>query len=215
MTRDNNKTPTSLTVIGMSGLGKSYWSKQLAQHAGFERFGCDQRIDQAVVEEIKCMGTNDSPASWLGQPYSPHFAEREAIYLNLESSVMQDAVSFLRAPGAPQRRLVDTGGSVIYVATSILDELRAHSRIVCLDFSPESVESLYQQYLAKPRPVVWRDHYQRRDDESDLQALARCYKLLLKSRGEAYRALADVIIPFDEYRKEDFTVDRFLQLALA
>jgi len=46
-----------LSLIAMSGSGKSYWSAKLAKR-GFRHFDCDQMIAART-------GTHESPAKWI------------------------------------------------------------------------------------------------------------------------------------------------------
>jgi len=57
-----------LSLVGMSGSGKSFWSGKLAR-SGFTRIGCDDLIAARLVSELG--GTHDSVSRvgrWMGLP---------------------------------------------------------------------------------------------------------------------------------------------------
>ena len=73
-----------ITLIGMSGLGKSYWSKEFERY-GYNRFCCDDVITHRLLgpnnknnEKINDIG------DWMGFPYEPGYKHREKAYLSLE-----------------------------------------------------------------------------------------------------------------------------------
>jgi len=70
-----------LSLIGMAGSGKSYWSRKLAEH-GFRRFCCDDMIEAKLAPELtRSDGTMMKVAEWMGFPYGPHYQECESQYL--------------------------------------------------------------------------------------------------------------------------------------
>lgn len=204
--------PRSISLIGMSNTGKSNWGKAVAT-VGYTPFCCDDRIEQNLGLYLQAKGFRgiEDVAKWMGQPYEPQSSENQALYLEQETLVMEEAIRELRK--GEDRLVIDTTGSVIYTGEAILTALRELSTVILLD-APASLQAeLYRRYLLKPKPVIWGEMYKPLEGESSEDALARCYPLLLQSRNEMYRRLAHVVIGYDERRAPDFTVDDFLKKA--
>ncbi|MDA2921939.1 hypothetical protein MYX07_01595 [Patescibacteria group bacterium AH-259-L07] len=78
-----------LSLTGMSGSGKTYWSQKLTDH-GFSRICCDDLIEEKLAPELVKLGYSGiaDVAAWLGQPYEPKFKENEAQYLKFEKQIL-------------------------------------------------------------------------------------------------------------------------------
>ena len=137
-----------IALIGMSGTGKSYWSQRLAQN-GFERFGCDDLIGRRL-------GLGDSSIEaigrWMGLPFEADYKARERQYLELEHRVLADILDTLarqaEAPAPPC--VIDTTGSVIYLAHELLERLSHMTVVVHLAAAPEKRQSLLAAYRSRP-----------------------------------------------------------------
>ena len=202
-----------LSLIGMAGSGKSYWSKRLTER-GFHRFCCDDLIEEKLAQElVTSEGTPLDLGSWMGLPWGPAYEDREAAYLTCEGEVLQEILHYLtRHRGERQRVVVDTTGSVIYAPEEVLAKLRQLTTMVYLPVPLEFRKSLLQGYRSRPHPLVWRGMFRRNPGESNEHALARCYPKLVSSREQLYQHYADVRIDFYQRRKEDFTASRFLEI---
>ncbi len=63
-------------LIGMSGSGKAYWSRKLADH-GFQRIRCDGPIEELLQSEPhlgRYSGIRGA-APWMGQPDEPGYQD--------------------------------------------------------------------------------------------------------------------------------------------
>jgi shikimate kinase len=201
-----------LTLIAMSGTGKSYWAAKLAD-SGFSRFSCDNRIASKLAKALtKPDGTVMEMGEWMGLPYHSHYAKRESRYLNFEKEVLNEIIRTLETHHADMdsKRVVDTTGSVIYTGKDILEKLRKYTTVVHLATPPEIQEQLFRAYLAKPRPVLWRGKFVKKSDEKNEDALARCYPELLAYREALYKHYAHITIDYNTYRKKGFAVTDFL-----
>ena len=202
-----------LSLVGMSGSGKSYWSKKLSK-SGFRRFCCDDMIAAKLELDLgKKHGSIGTVGRWMGFPFEPQYKEREAKYLTCETDVMSKILDELgRAGDRPGKNIVvDTTGSVIYTSEAILAKLRESTIIVHLSTPLEIQKAKLESYIQKPRPVLWRDLFMRRPDETNEQALARCYPLLLASRETQYERLAHVTMSYYRHRSGQFGVEEFLR----
>jgi shikimate kinase len=204
-----------LSLIAMSGSGKSYWAAKLAE-SGFKCFSCDDRIASKLATELtKPDGTVMPLGQWMGFPYDPNYAARESQYLSYEKQVLNEILKLLETnnAGSKPKLVIDTTGSVIYTAKKTLDKLRRYTRVVHLATPAEIQNQMFRADLARPRPVLWQGKFIKKPDETNTQALARCYPDLLAHREGLYKRLAHVSIDYDKYRKRGFTVTDFLKAA--
>ncbi len=202
-----------LSLIGMSGTGKSHWSKMLAE-CGFKCFCCDDLITERIGPALAgADGVMRDLGAWMGFPFDDGYEEREARYLELEIEVLSEVVEYLKGGDARDREVVvDTTGSVIYTGEGLLEELRRQTTIIHFSTSPEIREKMLEAYLVNRRPVLWRDMFSRKRGESNRQALARCYVDLLIDRERRYESLADVTIDYSTRARPGFGLPDFLDL---
>ena len=199
-----------LSLIGMSGSGKSYWSAELAE-SGFLRFCCDDLIAGKLAPDlIRSDGTAMDLGEWMGVPYEPLYKERESKYLACEIAVMEGVLDYLSEGNPEEKVVVDTTGSVIYTGEDVLGRLRSTTTIVHLATPPEIKERMLKVYVDQPRPVLWRDIFFKKQGEANEEALARCYPLLLSSRERLYGQHATVTIDYYMRKLKGFGVKEFL-----
>lgn len=200
----------SITLIGMSNAGKSYWRRELAQH-GFSPYCCDDEIEKLlgpILTDGGYQGIEDV-ARWMGLPHEEYSRERQRRYLTQELLVMWKAMRQLRG----ERKLViDSTGSVIYTGEQVRKNLRARSLVVLIDVPQSMQDEMYRQFLAKPKPVIWGDVYAPLPGESPEAALARCYPILLQTRNELYHKWAYVVVDRAKLHEPGFGTDDFLKL---
>ena len=204
--------PIRLALIGMSGAGKSYWSSKLINQ-GFHSFCCDDLIEKKL-EELLCLpnGKKLSMATWMGHPYEPQYIQAEQNYLEIEVEMMESICSFLREDGYQDKNVVvDTTGSLIYTGSTLIGCLREITTIVYLKAQLGSIKAMYETFLRDPKPVLWQGRFNKQPQESNQEALLRCYPELLKSRQREYERYADVAIDFETLHKRGFGVKGFLE----
>ncbi|MBX2851720.1 MAG: AAA family ATPase [Phycisphaeraceae bacterium] len=202
-----------LSFIGMSGVGKSYWAKQLAQ-AGWLHLDCDAKIAQRLGEIIE-VGDDEDPVHavgrWMGMPWDDGYEANESRYLELEQTATTKAIDQL-AEHEGQPVVIDTTGSVIYTGDVVLNRLKRSTRVLYFDV-PDAVRQLMVElYLIEPKPVLWQGGYQPEPGELETHALERCYTKLLADRNERYRGLADVVIDYHALREPGFGVDDLVKM---
>lgn len=205
------------SFIGMSGVGKSYWAKQLAQ-AGWYDMDCDGMI-AIRMGEIICVAPGEEPVhalgQWMGMPWTDSYEDREAQYLKLERLVTRTAINKANDISEDTDELsvvIDTTGSVIYTGDELLGQLKASTRVVYFDVPDDVRQRMVELYLKEPKPVLWQGGYRPVQGESQADALARCYAELLADRAERYRALADVVIDYHAVREPGFGVSDLLKM---
>ena len=190
----------SLTLVGMSNVGKSYWSGRLVNEAGFNRVAMDDLIEAelgTVLQDAGYSGGIADVAKWMGQPYEPQSAANQQTYLDLETMMMRQTIDRMANPPLGGNVVVDTTGSVVHIDQEVGRELGKHSTVVYLEATPEMRQKMFEMYIAEPKPVVWGDVYTQSAGESTDDALARSYPELLARRSVLYRQLAHVAIPHE------------------
>ncbi len=184
-----------LCLVGMSGIGKSFWAQRLAAERGFLRHDCDAEI-AAGLATLAPVAPGEAPVHalgrWMGMPWSSGYAEREAQYLALEERVTRRALAAVRERSG--EHVLDTTGSVIYLPDDLLAGLRETCRVVYLRTPERWRDAMLARYRLEPKPVVWDGAFVPRDGEAFVDALPRCFAELLRRRDERYAALAHVVL---------------------
>jgi shikimate kinase len=209
---DPTLSPLRLALIGMSGTGKTFWSKRLAQ-TGRPTFCCDDHIEQRLRSRLHAGGYAgiNGVASWMGWPNSPSYAEREAEYLAAEIAALDEV--FATVESNPSRELIlDTTGSVIYSGTNLMWRMRRNMTVVYLAASAEEQQLLIDRYLTDPKPVLWRGAFQPKAGETPRETVARCYPGLMEARRRGYEALAHCTLPVAALRDASLNANGFLSM---
>jgi shikimate kinase len=208
---EQSRPPLRLALIGMSGAGKTFWTKRLAQ-AGHPSVCCDDRIEQRLRSRLEGGGYAgiNGVASWMGWPDSSTYTQREAEYLAAEISVLDAILTDLERDRS-RELILDTTGSVIYTGNNLLLRLRRQMTVVYLAATPEEQQLLIERYLNDPKPVLWRGAFQPKKGETPRETVARCYPTLIAARRQSYEALAHCSVPVAELR--DTTLDAAAFLA--
>lgn len=189
-----------ISLIGMSNIGKSYWSDRLNK-LGFKHICCDDMIEDKLKPELEKHGYKgkEDMAKWLGQPYAPQFEKNEKKYLSLENETMQEV--FNKIKNKKQNIVIDTTGSLIHCDNKSIKPVKKNSLVVYIKASEEMKNDMLQKYLDCPKPVVWDNNYKQKDNQSQENALKESYKKLLEAREKLYENLADISIPFHKVAK--------------
>lgn len=189
-----------ITLIGMSGLGKSYWSKAL-EAEGFKRFCCDDMIADRLAESLNRPGGETIDlGKWMGFPYDSGYREREKAYLALEVEVLKEILAYLKSAGNGERFVLDTTGSAPYAGASIMNQLSQCTTVIHLATSEAVLSEMLERYIQHPRPVLWGDRFTREPAETDNEALKRSYASLLAFREKLYKQYAHHTIPYEVHR---------------
>jgi shikimate kinase len=201
-----------LSLIGMSGSGKSYWTKKFAKH-GFQPYPCDDLIKGKLSDQlIQPDGTMLSVGEWMGFPFDAGYKRREMRYLTFEKKVLYEVFDLFENGDTPPdgNAVIDTTGSVVYTGEDMLDRLRRLTAVVHLETPPKVQDKMLKAYLKNRRPVLWKDYFTKAPDETDEAAIARCYPMLMASRERLYTRHAHVTIRYDDHNNHRFSVGKFL-----
>lgn len=195
----------------MSGAGKTYWSKKL-EKKGFIRYSCDDQLEKKLSQlpnDGKHVGIRNV-AKWMGQPYEKQYPHTSNLYLQAESESLYEIIN--KSPNIHKRNVViDTTGSVIYAERHMLKQLAKISKIVWLETPASIRQKMLQLYLSDPKPVIWKGIFQKKNRETNREAIARCYPLLLEFRIKKYKELASGSLDYYMLRLPSFNVDSLLQ----
>jgi len=188
-----------LSLVGMSNVGKTYWSRLLARD-GFTNICCDDLIEQKLgheLLELGYVGGIADMAKWLGQPYDERFEANQRRYLQLETDTLREIIASLENDDQSGNIVVDTTGSVVHTDPAIRRKLSELTTVVYLEASGEMRQEMFQLYIAEPKPVVWEDKFNIQAKETNIEALTRCYPELLEYRSGLYEAMSHVTIPWE------------------
>lgn len=203
-----------IALIGMSGIGKSYWSSRLAE-AGFVRFCCDEIIAQKLSQGSDLgLKTVEDVGQWMGLPTESHYQDRAGQYLALEAAVLQELITALETDPALQNAnvVIDTTGSAIYAPPELLANFRRQVKTIYLAATPEVRSQMLQAYLKNPPPVIWNDSFQPEPGEPLDETFKRCYAALLQDRERLYDKYSDQRLDYGVHRNWTLTTDEFLEL---
>jgi shikimate kinase len=203
--------PFRLALVGMSGAGKTFWTKKLASE-GWTAISCDDRIEEKLASRLAAGGYAgiNGVAAWLGWPDNQKYAEREAQYLEEEIHTLGEVLTGLERE-SEKPLVLDTTGSVIYTGNNLLLRLRRRMTVVYLAASAEEQQLLIERYLSDPKPVLWRGAFQPKKGESPTETVARCYPTLLAARRQSYEALAHCTLQVAELRDPALDTEAFLE----
>ncbi len=213
MTAQSNKErPLRLALIGMSGAGKTFWTKKLAE-SGVPAISCDDRIEQNLTPRLTAGGYGgiNGVAAWMGWPDSPTYGQRESDYLTEEIHTLDEVLTELEKHG-DKSLVLDTTGSLIYSGNNLLMRLRRQMTIVYLAASPQEQQLLIERYLSDPKPVLWRGAFQPKPKESPHETVARCYPALIAARRQSYEALAHCTLQVASLRDGSLDAAEFLKM---
>ena len=197
-----------IALMGMSGCGKSYLTRRLKDEEGFETFDCDAIIAKQLGAATgnKHFNVVGDVAGWMGQPWTPGYAERAEYYLSCEAAVLNGVLDEISSESRDDRQapnhtgpgaVIDTTGSLIYLRPEVVQRLREETHLVYLEVIPAGLDHLITQYFNDPKPVIWGPSFSKRDGETNEDAVKRSYVELLSYRSAQYRRYAEVVIPID------------------
>jgi dephospho-CoA kinase len=202
MDQESHRTkPLRLALIGMSGAGKTFWARRLAE-SGWPSISCDDHIEQRLAPRLARGGYSgiNGVAAWMGWPSSATYTEREAEYLAAEIHTLDEILTNLER-NREKELILDTTGSVIFAGNNLLMRLRRQMTVVYLAASESEQQLLIERYLSDPKPVLWHGAFQPKRGEAPHETAARCYPALIAARRRSYEALAHCTLPVAELRE--------------
>jgi shikimate kinase len=200
-----------ITLIGMSTVGKSYWSEKFVE-AGFERIDLD-----GIIQDMLCAYTGKSETfetmnQWLGMPHEPRYVENEEKFMRLEKEALKYALSILEKKGKDANIIVDTGGSLIYTPPQYWQLLKQFVTVIYLKMDKTIHQTLIDNYLSAPRAMIWNGCFKPQAGEDRYATYSRCYGNLIREREKLYAIYADCAIDYAVHRDKTMTTEHLLAL---
>ena len=189
----------NLTFIGLSGIGKSYWTKRLAKSLQLDRICIDDEIGKRLKSTLNKSDPNIRDlASWLGFPFEDRYKVNSKIYLEIEEETTKQALNLIKS--TQNKFILDTTGSFIYLSDQLCSEVKKHTKIIYLELPEADFTPMFEQFIEHPKPVIWGDKFKFSEDADKLELLKKQYPDLIKWRAKKYSKLADlkISIPINE-----------------
>ena len=192
----SQESEVNLVFLGMSGSGKSHWSKKLEKERGMRRIEFDARIGTSVELEDLLMDFSgkdvaEKMGNYFGMPWDAKFEEKERQYLAIEKKMMRNY--------SGRGEVLDLTGSAIYHPEELQNIART-GLVIYLQPNEEAKKILFESYKSDPKPVCWNGVFQPKEGESSQEALERCFWNLLDYRIGQYEKHADITIAFPVHR---------------
>lgn len=206
-----------LTLTGMSGMGKSKWTKELILPGVFkseQALGIEidteignNPLTSAFVEGIEGKDMVERMGKAFGTPWENpwEYEEKETAYLEAEKQETHRAYQrMLNREGQPI--ICDTTGSVIYCPDE-MKLLSAQSAVIYLEAHPSKYAQMLENFMADPKPVCWgilmeewKELVDTYGSDEAFKQLPRLYQELLISRQKLYESFADITVPWIVHR---------------
>ena len=206
------------SLIGMSGVGKSYWSDKL-EKTGFTVYHIDDIIAIKLKSVVKKFSIKNDInyskssvgdlAKWMGFPDDERYKKNSKTYLDMETKVVKEVLN--KAKKSRKNVVIDTTGSVIYIDSEISKELKKLTKVIYFDAGTKHLKSMFEEFKRNPKPIIWGNMYKPKKGENENKALLRCYKQLIDSRIKKYNKLSKQKIDYKWLRDKKRKVEDLLQ----
>ncbi|MDP3764942.1 MAG: shikimate kinase [Nanoarchaeota archaeon] len=197
----------SIIFLGMSGSGKTYWSKKLAKkfkldHVEFDELIGNSRELANLIKDFQGRDSAEKLGNYFGKPWNKYYKSKEKYFLSIEGK-------FLSKRYAPST-VLDLTGSAIYHPHQ-MRKIAKTGLVIYLETNEEAQREMFRIFIRNPKPICWNNLFKKRGKESNEKALKRCYPMLLKYRAKLYDKYADVKIPF-EMHKNAKSPEEFIEI---
>lgn len=206
----NNTTNRRYNIIflGMSGSGKTYWSKKLAKKFKLNHVEFDELIGKSreVANLIKNYPGKDSAeklGNYFGKPWNKDYKSKENHFLSIERKFLSKRYN--------HGTILDLTGSAIYHPRQ-MGKIAKTGLVIYLETSKEAQREMFRIFIRDPKPICWNNLFKKRSKESNEKALEKCYPLLLEYRAKLYEKYADIKIPFSVH-KNTKSPEKFIEIA--
>jgi len=217
ITRDDftKQKRKAITLIGMSGLGKTYLSNILAS-AGWVHYSCDEIIGtQSLADYIDAPVTKDDLSAlsrFLGKLGNPaqgglplhEFKRRQKLYYDAERAALKNIP---KALSETRKNFVhdSTGSFCEIMDTAVIDKVGMETLVIYIKANAEEEKNIQQRALDYPKPLFfppgqfddWLDIYMQEKNSGAVGDISPddfarwVFPRLFESRLPKYQALAD------------------------
>jgi hypothetical protein len=215
----------AVTVMGMSGAGKTHASLMLAAQ-GWRHYSCDYMIGTKFLNIPGVTREDLRPLSaFVGQVGDPafgglpleEFRPRQQLYYDAECQSLREAMDEIAQAGQ-QNFINDSTGSLCEIADrDLLDFVGSRTLFVYIKASPEEEMEILDRARHYPKPLFfppdrfdgWLDSFMREKDIAAVEEIVPdefsrwVFPHLFASRLPKYQALADrygVTVPSAEFK---------------
>lgn len=165
----------AITLIGMSGAGKSYLANKMAGW-GWVNYSCDDLIGTKYLKEALENRTAAAAAASVADPLKllsafvgkignpakgglvrEEFRRRQKLYYNAECQALKDTISALNVAQTQGRNFVnDSAGSLCEIEdAALLEEIGKETLFVYLKIGQNDHEKLLNRAISNPKPLYF------------------------------------------------------------
>ena len=186
----------NIIFLGMSGCGKTYWSKKLAKkfdlgHVEFDELIGNSRELANLIKNYPGKDSAEKLGNYFGKPWNKDYKSKENHFLSIEKKFLSKKY--------PLGTISDLTGSAIYHPEQMKRIVKT-GLVIYLETSKEAQKEMFRIFISDPKPICWNGLFRKKRKESNEKALERCYPMLLKYRANLYDKYADVKIPFSIHK---------------
>ena len=167
-------------LLGMSGLGKTYISRNLVKGGDWSHYSVDYEIGKLLFKnqhvdllEGFAIDNLTNLSKFLGKPGATskggipfsEYIKRQHLHRNAEITATLKACSLVEKSPELSHLICDTSGSLCEVVNpfdkkdKILTTLSKNFLIICLE-APDSIyETLIQRFVARPKPMYYEETF--------------------------------------------------------
>ena len=179
-----NETPgfqlKRIALLGMSGLGKTFISRNLSKQDNWSHYSVDYEIGKVLFREkhknlLKGFDIDNLThlSNFLGKPGSSsmggipfsEYVSRQQLHRDAEIAATLKACSLVEKYPELSNFVCDTSGSICELVNPsdkndvILTSLSKNFLIICLEAPDHLYQVLIDRFLAKPKPMYYEENF--------------------------------------------------------
>ena len=180
----HNETPgfqfKRIALLGMSGLGKTFISRNLFKNDNWSHYSVDYEIGKLLFKDKyqKLIDGFDvdnltNLSNFLGKPGSSlkggipfsEYVSRQKLHRDAETEATLNACSLIEKSPDLSKVVCDTSGSICELVNPsdkediLLKSLSKNFLIICLE-APDSIyQLLIDRFLARPKPMYYEENF--------------------------------------------------------
>ena len=169
-----------IALLGMSGLGKTFISRNLSRQDNWSHYSVDYEIGKVLFEGkhkylLKGFDIDNLThlSNFLGKPGSssmggipfPEYVSRQQLHRDAEIKATLKACSLVEKSPELSHFVCDTSGSICELVNPsdkndvILTSLSKNFLIICLEAPDSLYQILIDRFLAKPKPMYYEENF--------------------------------------------------------